>query len=427
MVETGYIYLTCPISGIILRSNQSFLLNGHFFTYRFVGEQVFYLIAINPNNTKYLIYFPNIEVIIHLGPGEPGPDLAGTINQWKSFAVAYWQKVIAHLNYKGKREIVLTHGWLGSTAHHLLNDLTGIQGLLETGRLEKVDKFLVGPFEYYGQLEIIFPEIPADKIIRFSFADPMNTPKLAELVLKKHYFALKAGKDFITQELANRIYQTALKKCTPSFLNQVEAAKNHFPLLFITIRTHNRTWVSQVEGIANIINHLLPDFPNLGVVFDGISSQDKDGKKLLPDEREKAILESNQSLLKEIVKLLPKSFVNLYNSIGCLMCESIVWAKAADFYIAPFGGGLAKLTYIANKPGIVHTSHKSMRVGNHWYSHKQRENGIAPTYLNSNYITESSTSNTALTPLHYSYDFDWTILYDEVLKQIKTLKLTPRT
>lgn len=420
MVDTGYIYLICPISGRILRSNQSFVLYGQIFIYRFVGEQVFYLITHNPDSRKYLIYFPNIELIILLGPAPRGPEPTELVNKWKSLAVTDWQKVIANINHKGKKEIVLTHGWMGSTAHHFLNDLTGIQGLLQTGRLEKVDKFLVGPFEYYGQLEIIFPEIPADKIIRFSDTNCMNTPlvpKLIELVLEKHYFALKAGKNFITEDLANRVYQMALKKCTPSFLNQVEAAKSHFPLLFITIRTHNRTWISQVAGIANIINQLLPDFPNLGVVFDGISFLDKDGEKLIPNEREKAMLESNQSLLKEIVKLLPKNFVNLYDSIGCLMCESIVWAKTADCYISPFGGGLAKLTYIANKPGIIHTNHYFSRNPG-WYNDKQRENGIAPTYLNSNFIVESSASSTQ--PLNYSYDFDWTILYDEILKQIKT-------
>lgn len=415
MVETGYIYLVCPISGRILRSNQSFLLVGQIAIYRFVGEQVFYLITFGPGFRKFLVYFPKIELIIKLVTGGPKP--TELVNKWKSLAVTYWQEVIANITYKGKREIVMTHGWMGSTAHHVLNDLTGIQGLLETGRLEKVDKFLVGPFEYYGQLEIIFPEIPADKIIRFSDANFMNTPKLVELVLEKHYFALKAGKNFITEDLANRIYQSALEKCRPSFLNQVEAAKSHFPLLFITIRTHNRTWLSQVEGIANVINQLLPDFPNLGVIFDGISFLDKDGEKLIPNEREQAMLESNQSLLKEIVKLLPKNFVNFYDSIGCLMCESIVWAKAADFYIAPFGGGLAKLTYIANKPGIIHTNHYFWR-NIAWYNDQQRENGIAPTYLNSDCIVEISTSNTPR--LNYSYDFDWTILYDEILKQIKT-------
>ena len=118
-----------------------------------------------------LIYFPNIELIILLGPLPGGPEPTELVNKWKGLAVTYWQKVIAHINYKGKREIVLTHGWVNSTAHHLVNYLTGIQGLLETGRLEKVDKFLLGPCKYYGQLEKIFPEIPPDKIIRDSSAD----------------------------------------------------------------------------------------------------------------------------------------------------------------------------------------------------------------------------------------------------------------
>ena len=428
MVETGHIYAPCPISGNILSSNLSFFLQGNLGFYRFVGDEVFYLICEGPAFKKKGIYFPKLELIVgwHIAEGrklELERRFSIWVNMLKRLAVIRWREVIDYIAYKGNRETVLTYGWMASTAHNLLNELTGIQRLLETGRLNKVDKILVGNCEYYGKVEEIFPEIPSEKIVRLSDAELL---KLPQIILENKYFALHAGEVFITEALAKRIYQASVKNCTPSFLNQVEAAKSHSLLLFITIRTHNRTWISQVAGIANIINQLLPDFPNLGVVFDGISFLDKDGEKLILQEREKAMLESEQSLLKEIVKLLPQNFVNFYNSIGCLMCESIVWAKTADFYIAPFGGGLAKLTYIANKPGIVHTNHTVLNTRkNAWYNNRQRENGIMPTYLKSNCIIEDSISSTK--PMAYSYDFDWTIVYDEILKQIKTSKLTPRT
>ena len=73
----------------------------------------------------------------------------------------------------------------------------------------------------------------------------------------------------IKEDMANRIYQGAVKRCSPSVLQVVEKAKHHFPLIWIAIRSHYRVWLSQVEGIANIINRLSSDYPNLAVVFDG--------------------------------------------------------------------------------------------------------------------------------------------------------------
>jgi hypothetical protein len=69
---------------------------------------------------------------------------------------------------------------------------------------------------------------------------------------------------------ADRVTQFSLKKGSenPAFLEEVERAKKHFPLLCIQIRS-SITWVSQVEENANLIKKLAEDFPNLGVVFDG--------------------------------------------------------------------------------------------------------------------------------------------------------------
>ena len=414
MVETGYIHSICPISGKKIKSNNSFLLGGQLGIYRFIGRQTFYLFNYGPVFRKTLLYFPHLELIVRLASG--GSDLVELVNKWKALAVTYWQKVIEHIAYSGTREILLTHGWMGSTAHHLLNDLTGINRLVKTGRINKVDKFLVGGFEYYGRLEEIFPEIPKEKILRFSHD---NFPYLPEVVLDGKYFALKAGERLITEELAKRIHKVAINKCNDSFLKEVENVKKHSPLILMTVRSSGRRmWMSQVQGIANIIQKLSLDFPNLGVVLDGISRPN--GKETSLSGREKEMLADDQAVVKQILELLPDNQVSMYNTIGCTMSESIVWACAVECYIVPFGGGMAKVTYVANKPGVVYCNRTILETSykDHWYTASQRENGIAPTYIPSRYVVDFQ--GTGATPMADSYECDWKGIYNEAIKMILT-------
>ena len=412
MVETGYIHSICPISGKKIKSNNSFLLDGQLGIYRFIGDQTFYLFNYGPAFKKILVYFPHLELIIRLAPG--GPDLVELVNKWKALAVTYWQKVIEHIAYSGTREIVLTHGWMGSTAHHLLNDLTGINRLVKTGRINNVDKFLVGGFEYYGRLEEIFPEIPKEKILRF-FHD--NFSYLPEVVLDGKFFALKAGDRLITEELAKRIHKVAINKCNKPFLNELENAKKNSPLILMTVRSSGRRmWMSQVQGIASIIQKLSLDFPNLGVVLDGISRPY--GKETSLSDREEEMLADDQAVVKQILELLPDNQVSVYNTIGCTMSESIAWACAIDSYIVPFGGGMAKVTYVANKPGVVYCNRTILETSykDHWYTASQRENGIAPTYIPSGYVVDLKTAKVGT--INDSYECDWKGIYTEAVKII---------
>lgn len=76
MVETGYIYSICPFSGKTLKSNQSFYVNYEkwllMHVYRFVGNEIFYLVIGNTCRGKICIYFPNnvltvlASAILHL-------------------------------------------------------------------------------------------------------------------------------------------------------------------------------------------------------------------------------------------------------------------------------------------------------------------------------------------------------------------------
>ncbi len=68
IVETGYIYILCPFSGKVLKSNHCQLTLGGIF-YRFEGVQIFYLFAHSWSGALYGVYFPAIETVIKLKSG----------------------------------------------------------------------------------------------------------------------------------------------------------------------------------------------------------------------------------------------------------------------------------------------------------------------------------------------------------------------
>lgn len=419
IVETGYVYAICPFSGRILRSNQSFIchhphpeinLGSHsIFIYRFVGVEVFYLVcAVAPVGDKSFIYLPSRELVITFVPRHTcHASEERIINILKSKMVSCWQLVKSYISHDQKKDVVTVIGYMNNIAHFIWNELSGIQYLHESGNLQKIEKFLIGYFEYLN-LGATYPEIDGEKII--NLPEPET---LFETILVNKSVAVWPTDAIVKEDLANRIYQGAVKQCSPKLLQEIEKAKNHSPLIWMGIRCHYRVWLSQVEGIASIINSLLADFPNLGIVFDGWGKPERDDKRA--DEEIVKVKE----ILAQIRTLIP-SQVEIYNLNESSNYEKSVWAKAVDFYIAPEGAGLTFPIWVNNKPGIIYgvDATRWNAVTTTWSS-SVRENALAPVILPVDYVDDKNSG-------FANYDVNWRKIYYSAFKRLsKKLKNSP--
>jgi DNA-binding Lrp family transcriptional regulator len=383
------------------------------------------------------LYFPSAELIVGLYPYTTRLfRVNGHINKLKADTVNSWKTIKSYLLNPGKTKTVALIG-INHTAigHYLGNVLGGVQDLINNGNVDKVDQFIVIPPCYFGNLNEIFPEIAPEKIRVVKKGEEIS---LMEEITKDNGFIFKSDAAlYVEEELANRIYSISLAKCSSAFLAEVEKAKQEsFPLIFVTVRLGRRRWIDQLEGIANIIKSLSEDFPTLGVVFDGISKTSEEDIS----EFDIDLIEKQKELVSKIASLLPQQ-VKVYGTIGRFMYESIVWAKAIDFYLAPVGSGLSKVQWIANKPGVTHENSLSpltmqeMRrrsllnpnPSDHFpdwpvalLTNLQQENGVMPKYVPRNHITDFPDE------IHdwvsVNYDFDWRVAYEECLKLAKSLK-----
>ncbi|MEG4348076.1 hypothetical protein QUB70_33125, partial [Microcoleus sp. A003_D6] len=406
IVETSYIYTVCPFNGIVLRSNQSFVVGGiwptpvHF--YRFVGQEVFYLLVGDWIGDKMYIYIPSLELIIQLRYLHSKLQGAGLFNKFKGYMVSEWKQVLSYLSNPHK-EIGAVLGFFWNIGHYTWNDLTGIQYLHEKNLLTKIDEFIAGSFEYFNVADIWPEDILPNK--RIQIADAEN---LFKTVLANNCFTFRVTDFFIREDMTKRIRKASYQRCSQDFLQQIETAKQHFPLLCFQIRCHVRVWLSQCEGIANIINKLSKDFPNLGVVFDGWSRTEIDS----PGD-DVIITHENQEVAKITARLDPG--IKTYNAIGCKTYEKVLWAEAVNTYIASVGSGLTFLNMIVNKKGVVHGHIDFTDACNSNFLLYQED--WNPYLCVPGYHQEGD-----LTPaMHRNYDCDWQLIYDKVLEIINCL------
>jgi len=401
IVETGYLYSVCPISGRVLRSNQSFFVRPSFF-YRFVGDEIFYLLVGDWYNARYGVYFPRWDLIIRFFPAEYiGYD---TINIFKAYSVINWETFKSYISTP-KKQVAAIIGDLMNNLTHYLWEVAGFQYIDDNHLLDKIDKVLVGPYDFFN-ISDLFPEIAKNQIEVFD-----SSINLYESIIENNYCAVRLVECFIQEKLAERIYQASLKKCSQLFLEEVEKSTQNFPVLWITIRSR-RIWTSQIEGIANIINNLYVDFPNLSIIFDGWSRTEKGS------EEEESRIATEMDIMEKIIAMIPPE-INTYNAIGRMTYEKAVWVHVIDLYISPIGAGLCFTVWLVNKPGVAHghTTFTAIET-QHSYYYNCRENATErPVLLPLEKITDEDNS----VWFTRNYDSDWNGIYDEVVKIINGL------
>jgi tetratricopeptide (TPR) repeat protein len=431
LVDDGCIYAVCPSTGKILASNRSLPCGARGLAlinccYRFGGTEVFYLITGSLWSERCCLYFPRLELIIELynlrTPEYPETE---TIDALKAYSVVNAKQLTAYLQQQQPSAKVVVVGDIDNIAHHLWNEISGIENLIATDSLSKIDRFLVVNSEFFGNLDELFP-IPAEKITR------LKREEVAAGIFQNNYLAFRLGNLSIQQNSVDRIERLAADKC-PSQLHQtITTARQCFPLLWITIRLGNRTWVNQVEGTAEIINALARDFPQLGIVFDGFNTADTRGKSLT-SEAEKGIIARETETVKEIQSLITPE-LKIYNTIGRSMMESVLWSKEIDLYLAPWGAGLTKVAAMANKPGVIHTNKTVLNLvfsKKYWWAVGNQDKADVPVFIPESAIFEVSDNVKRMgvwdrrTTLN-NYNCDWQIMYQELLQLINKIPHRPQ-
>jgi tetratricopeptide (TPR) repeat protein len=409
VLETGAIELLCPWSKKKIVSNQSFFIDRgcHVTFYRFVGNEVFYLIGIayltkNSSFPLSALYFPSRELIVfQFYKNYQNKNYENyaiqAVNTFKSYILHYLEDCKFYIDNKLPKKIsTILGGADRNIGHYFLNEVSAIKELHEAGNLNRLESSIVTC--NYLDIKEIIPEINAEIPNLLTYNVEEKLPETVfQICLRNNLLVLPLGCANMSEDLFDRINDVAIKKCPQEFLDKVLESRQHFPLLWISIRTHKRVWLSQVEGIVNIIKKLALDFPNLGVIFDGVPR--------------------DQAVMEQIAALIPRA-IETYSALDCAVCETIVWAGAIDLFVAPLGAGMV-FTCIANKPGVAH-GHRDWCPPDP-FCPIPRKDGVLVIPIHANSIVDCFDSQYH-DRTSRNYGCNWQVIYNEVMKILENLQ-----
>ena len=422
--RTGAITVTCPFTGERLCSNRSFAprpweWQGTVF-YLFRSRELFFLMTHDASHCfrRLALYFPARELVLLLT--HPGAvSVADRVDHLKGSIVA---NAGLAFDYVGRdsptvKTLVISYAHF---AHHLWNELSGLERLRSTGVLDSVDRFWVWA-EPLGPIEKLFPEIPGEKIERMAL-DPEKAQFLPNSP-SGHEFLFRCGDYVVSEALASRVANVSRALCGEELLKSVCSVRRRcFPLIWIGLRLMNRSWISQDVGIARIIRELAAKFPDLGIVFDGFSFPHRVPAGYTASMEGELAAERRLELA--IRQQLPPR-VEANSAIGAKLCESFVWSEFIDMYISPAGTMQHKASWIGNRPGIVHSNEQIAKDGDAHATFWAREGGLRPVLITGRNMKAGTAQEGDLRKDTACYAIDWKLLYEEALKIVLSLERQP--
>jgi energy-converting hydrogenase Eha subunit A len=386
-LQAGGFVTIDPFTGERLVSTHSFVMHDTHIAYRFLGLEVFYIVVGGIGGFIRFCCIPRLQcLILNSVPYEGAAH--------KAWSIDTYYRLMAELARSGEKllEILPTPrhatgvavGFLRNFGHYIWQDLAGIGEIIETHGVDAVQYIVAGPFSKLSVTEV-FPELVGRPMVVCN--DPFGAFDIA--VGLPCQFIRPLGL-FLRQTMRERIYRVAEAHVPPDLQRRIaQLAESRF-LIWVNLRSHNKTWVRQVEGHISVLRRLAGDVCNLTVLLDGWT---------------------DTQLVAEAIRAGLEPEIGVIDLIGCDVFETFLWSKAAHLYSVVVGTGLWFVSYFASRPGVAH--------GNAWHLGQQRfwkfvaRESCPPTFLKASDVNDNG-------ELYSNYDFDPDILYWHLRHLIET-------
>jgi len=334
----------CPVCGGACTSRESYPVRDfcHILTfYRFTCHGEFFLLKGAPPTIG--LYLPEHELIIRyvdedlsLGQMFYRPaQLVEVLALFKQLLAANLDIALRYQRSAANRQLHYLTGNFNPIGHHLINELPGMQRLIDNGLSHRL-AIVAEPLCHYLELEELFPEIGRVENWRStaeSFRD--QAEELLLRSLNSNAFVIAGYHNGMVQEaLDRRVLSYVTARTRPGVLQRISEADRRWPRLWVTLRTGNRSWVTQNSGLIELLTAIHPLYPHMVVIFDGLPKE-------APD-------------LAVITEHLPPG-LQWVDALHLQLTESIHWCHHADAHVSPVGNGGVFIS-LANIPGVYHSN-----------------------------------------------------------------------
>ncbi|GAB2502982.1 hypothetical protein [Microbulbifer agarilyticus] len=238
------------------------------------------------------------------------------------------------------KKIILTNFNFPHIGHNLWNGLSGWSSLVGFGRKLRA---------MYSQVESLVQTSVFPFVVGEEKGLSVTTRKIfSEFDLEREMPIFLKG-DFISREVAASISQGAEEDSKKK--GQIRGLFDS-DFILLSLRSGNRTVINETSFFTNLIEKILSK-TSYKVVIDGMNTSDISSES----SHKNISLQEELLFAKGLVEIDPS---RIFNIVGCSVQENLVYANAAKAVVAPWGAGLAKYSWVCNKPCFVYSNKKTL-------------------------------------------------------------------
>lgn len=264
-------------------------------------------------------------------------------------------------------------------AHYAWNQLSSLEDLVRSNTQIGPRELIVSKTPL-GPVESIFPELNFSSIDRVEDSELPNFNRSGRTLVALGGYRLQ-------RSLVQRILSLAAEAITPTAQHlDTELSNVAGPILWMSVRTRNRTLTNQHEILSQIGAAFLNRFKDGGIVIDGHSfSVDSEHLPESDRDRDIAIAAEDKRAAESIRTAIEETSASRHNSVllavGLSISDSVLLAQRASIYFCHHGTVQHKIGWFTDRPGIVHTNRSTTAANPGPWVAEQSEIAITPTYI----------------------------------------------
>jgi len=362
--------LASPVDGHALQTDISICINNFILAYRFYDKRhdlPFFAVASTHVCKIVALYFPLTNQCIPMNDAESQQLTAqmpfNAIDKaLREHVLLFGRRLLPYLQAPS-REIAV-QCWHDHLGHHLWQELTGLDTLQRALPPEALPPVLVvdtARTEMFGPIDALFPAF-AGKVDRS--AD--NVRPMIDLVYRRRLCLISPTDSYVRTALSDRIITLAGEAVdleTDRRLSlELKAAQR--PVVLLGLRVENRTVVNFSQFCEDFVEMVRAETGGrAAIVIDGHNSNGAHVFESAGPDGARTPVDVEHEIVGKLQQRFAGSGLIFIDTIGATMHRSIFWGHHCNFFVTPWGAGLAKYKWIANKPGLVLAGQLYQRLG----------------------------------------------------------------
>jgi hypothetical protein len=402
LLENGEFEIISPFSGAVVRTNHSRVANGRI-AYRLPGGAEAWLLSgsfARQHELSYLVTREGVHTAIEIADQEPNSYYARELRSFRADTARFWKEISRKQGWGGgskkspkSQDVADREGHItmalghANFAHHLWNELSGLEEWLHSATNERLEKLTVLPLsEPLGPLEKIFPRLAHATILRGSEAFLRGKLHTARLVVRPS-----------SHQISQRVRRKVRRYIRQDFTKPtgLRLFKDAWPRVWISVRRDSRTADNLASFLLEVVTETFATYPQAEILLDGFSFpigffEDARTIKLRQEfgSRSASCGAFIDQLHREAASRLGEEKGERIRSVSGLdLSAAMRLAGRCDYYICHSGTLQHKVAWIHDVPGLIHCPDQPERASR-WHA-EQLEDGALPDFLPARFIRPS--------------------------------------